>query len=145
MLLSFSVDYMRPLIVDGYRQYLGDPSRDSARVKRQTIRAHGPRASHLLGKDNPTGKPTCHNDMRLHLWWKSRTPAREFIGAVSRWTIQSITIARIRSGVEIQSDGGAFKDLEAFSRADGFDSFDDFAKYFVPNEGDLFEGALYRW
>lgn len=140
MLLSFSVDYMRPMIVEGLLQCGKPPGyKDTGkRVKRQTIRERGPRANRLLAY----GK---RPDMALHLWWKSRTKEREFIGSVSKWSVSPITIENQNGALIIECHQMATMTRDEFSLADGFNGLSDFRDYFVPNIGDSFNGILYKW
>lgn len=146
MLLSFSVDYMRSMVEAGFRQYSGQDV-GSERVKRQTIRALGPRNERLLKIDNPS------RELDLHLWWKSRTPARAFFGKVEKWTVRRLTIKNHRGlSVNIQTDPGAPwasplqpSEIGILALADGFIDTAFFMTYFVPNSGDVFNGALFKW
>ena len=90
MILSFSVPAMRPMIEAGLRQMRGETVDE--RVKRQTIRARGPRAEKLLSYD-----PICHSiGYDLQLWWKSRT-AR--IRVLSPSYLQSCVKSTVRIGM----------------------------------------------
>lgn len=135
MLLSFSVDYMRPYVEAGYRQYLGFTVTE--RVKRQTIRQRGPRANVLLGRADPS--------LSLHLWWKSRTKDRAFIGRIDCGIVEPIRIANQSGALLIECDDMARLARESFALADGFESLTAFRDYFVPNMGDVFNGILYKW
>lgn len=173
MLLSFSVDSMRPMIKAGLRQRAGEDV-GSERVKRQTIRHRGPRAEKLLAHAKDAGWTIPYD---LHLWWKSRTKDREFLGCVSHddrpfqfircWWIeilhssveppggepyQCIRVCAPR-GVIHPHDGMAFWSpgqgagctIEQFARADGFETVEAFRDFFVPNDGDRFQAILFRW
>ena len=163
MILSFSVDSMRSMIVAGIAQRSGFPV-EGRRVKRQTIRKRGPRAEMLFKARNIDGSIPYD----LHLWWKSRTPARENLGTVSYPKVFPINI--LHSTVE-PPDGPSYpvcridgprgwRDGDAMlfwspgdepngfcseAYADGFDSPEAFRDYFVPNIGDRFDAILYRW
>lgn len=169
MILSFSVDAMRPYLEAGARQALGEDV-GGARVKRQTIRRRGPRAEAMLKWDTICGT----HPYDMHLWWKSRTDERALIGAIpnlspkARIRIYPITI--LHSSVKpvigeeyqcIKIDGCHRWDkdnscyfwspdhggdsFETFARADGFETVAAFRDYFVPNRGDVFNGVLYTW
>lgn len=139
MLLSFSIHYMRPMIEAGFRQYSGETVTE--RVKRQTIRALGPRTRALLAEENPATR------LDLDLWWKSRTPARAFIGKVEQWTIAPISITN--DGGILLVKKGTFRlnkvEIDDLAIADGFPSRVEFYRHFVPNGGDVFQGGLFRW
>jgi hypothetical protein len=167
MLLSFSVPKMLPWIENGLRQYAGEDV--TGRVKRQTIRATGPRYELLL---RCAGDPVVLQVATLHLWWKSRTKERRSLGDVKNFRIRPITITREADEendcdymmVKIAGDDGPAalwmewipsKSITALHEwkggigkliyDDGFDSFDDFAEFFVPNVGDVFKGVLLQW
>ena len=157
MLLSFSVDEMRPMIEAGLRQRNGHDV-GTARVKRQTIRALKARGKAILDAAKP-------NDWRcpydLHLWWKSRTPARALLGVVDgarampvmirhsllmRGSVEIVTAVQggkmdIIVGLPSEGSGRAYD----FARADGFEGLDDFIEFFVPRQCDVFEGVLFTW
>ncbi|PPQ42143.1 hypothetical protein [Rhodopseudomonas palustris] len=106
----------------------------------------------------------------LDLWWKSRTPEREHLGAIDRRLVRVWPIEIWHSFIEyadgstaqcIRINGprgwrrgdatlwwspvdepGAFA-AEAY--ADGFDSPAAFRDYFVPNRGDRFQAVLFKW
>lgn len=164
MLLSFSVPDMLPWIRAGIRQAKGEPV--SGRVKRQTIRRRGPRADALL---KHAEQASWTHGYDLHLWWKSRTPERESLGVVEggSW-VYPITI--LHSSIELpgqepypclridgprgwrQGDAALFWSpgnppgpFLAEAMADGFDTVESFRDYFVPNQGDVFEGVLFKW
>jgi len=164
MILSFSVPPMLPYIRAGIRQATGEDV-GSERVKRQTIRSRGPRALQLLEHAKDAGW-THYCD--FHLWWKSRTPARQFLGKIPSKRIYPITILHSYSQISggpkepcfritgprgwregdamifwDQKNGGA--DFENEARKDGFDNAQEFVNYFVPEMGARFEGVLYRW
>lgn len=165
MILSFSVDAMRPYIVAGIRQALGMDVGD-ARVKRQTIRPRGPRAIKMLERAVNAGWTHSYD---LHMYWKARAPTQcAFLGKIEGGGyIYPITI--LHSTVEppgapsypiLRIDGpNGWRDgdsmlfwsegeFNAFSHevyADGFDTVAAFRDYFVPNVGDRFEGALFKW
>jgi len=166
MLLSFSEAPMLPYIRAGIRQAQGEDV-GTERVKRGTIRAHGPRARKLLEFD-PVGHTI---GMPLHLWWKSRTPQRELLGVIPPELVRVYRIEILHSRVlppaepEYQCiridgpkgwregdsmvfwspgcDGGSDFVREAFQ--DGFDSPEAFRAYFVPTRGDRFDAILFRW
>lgn len=143
MLLSFSIDEMRPMIVNGLKELAGEPV--EGRVKRQTIRRFGPQYMKKFG----TAKHL--EGLQLDLWWKSRTPDRFKFGQVTGSATRLI-IRRVPIGVQLEPidkdnpyeihTEDTFMD---FVRADGFSSAAEFIDYFVPNEGDVFEGVLFRW
>jgi len=166
MLISFSEQPMLPYIRDGIRQANGEDVR-GARVKRQTIRQRGARAADLLDWCRAHDTRTIPYD--LHLWWKSRTPDRLFLGAVRNISIWPIEI--LHSCV-IPPEGGEYpciridgphgwrdgdttlfwspghaggEGFAAEAYADGFDSPEAFRDYFVPNFGDRFDAVLFRW
>jgi|GEM_PF-3315199 len=165
MLLSFSIPEMLPMIEAGLRQRAGGDI-GNQRVKRQTIRQLGPRTRKLLEYD-----PVCHTiPHALHLWWKSRSRERKHIGTaeginkifkieILHTFMQSPgepreTIYRIdgprgwRQGDTMlfwkpgDPPGGGF---EKEAIADGFDGAQAYVDYFVPNFGDRFDGALFKW
>lgn len=164
MLLSFSVPAMLPYIRAGLRQRAGEDV-GNERVKRQTIRGLGPRNTKLLAERRLDR--TISTD--LHLWWKSRTRAREILGAISFPKLFPINILHSRieypDGTTIlviridgpcgwrdgdamlfwsegDEPGGQFE-REAY--ADGFDTPQAFRDFFVPNMGDRFDGVLFKW
>lgn len=161
MLLSFSVPVMLPYIRAGLRQRAGEDV-GGERVKRQTIRACGPRNQALLDHAKSAGW-TIYQD--LHLWWKSRTTEREFLGKVDPVGTRIYPINILHSTVtnpdgssypvvridgprgslfwsEGYERGGAFE-REAY--VDGFDTPQAFRDFFVPNVGDRFDGVLFKW
>lgn len=168
MLLSFSVPSMLPMIRAGLRQRAGERV-GGERVKRQTMRALGPRAEKLLSYD-PIGHTIPYD---LDLWWKSRTPAREHLGKVKAENGCFIKVYKLdimHSFVEPTNapkypvvringprgwrhgdptcwwspgDAPSAFGLEAFN--DGFDSPEEFRDYFVPNMGDRFDAILFKW
>lgn len=152
MLLSFSVDYMRPMIEAGIKQEARKKLPKGTRVKRQTIRARGPVAERLLRRAGSTH----HIMAALDLWWKSRTKTRAKLGYVMGFHVYPIVITHLTSG-NILIDGlpkGALcwptnqepdAAFTAFARADGFETAKDFMAYFVPNPADEFIGILYKW
>ncbi len=149
MLLSFSVPEMLPYIRAGIRQVQGAKI-GTERVKRQTVRALGPRAKILLSQ----ATPGYSHPGTLHLWWKSRTKDREFLGAVKIARIYAVTVKHYLSGtLAIEGPAGTRAEwfqgygpkISEFARADGFDSAAAFRDYFVPEAGDVFEGVLYKW
>lgn len=162
MLLSFSVPEMLPYIRAGVIQAKGGQV-GNARVKRQTIRGLGPRNAELLKHD-----PIAHTiPYRVHLWWKSRTKDREFLGVFEPEHVRVYPITILHASM--QSPGGPIEQcikVEAaawdrrnscyfwpdsatsfsdFAYADGFDSPEAFRDYFVPNLGDRFNGVLFKW
>lgn len=165
MLLSFSIPAMLPMIEAGLRQRAGEDV-GAARVKRQTYRRIGPRAEKLLAWDT-----MCHfQPYDLHLWWKSRTKAKRNIGTVDGGSkIYAIdimhtwmqspgcpreTIFRIdgprgwRSGDAMlfwKPGDPADSGFEQEARADGFDNAQAFVDFFVPNMGETFRAALFKW
>jgi hypothetical protein len=173
MLISFSHPQMRPWIEAGLRQFRGEDV-GTARVKRQTIRRMGPRYERLLHLAGPLGG--INADLgSLHLWWKSRTPARCTLGVVSPYRIRAITIERAENEDDgkhdwlmahlAKDDGPAASWMIALDDgidlrrplaerppriakliyADGFDSIAAFADFFVPKAGDTFNGVLLQW
>lgn len=142
MILSFSIAKMLPYIRAGIRQAHGETVNE--RVKRQTIRKWGPQAERVLKH------PTFPYD--LDLWWKVRTPEREFLGGVEAnlanafpVLIEHASTKAIPTLIRITFKNSASHFTSDFSYADGFDSPEDFRDYFVPNVGDVFKGILYRW
>lgn len=163
MMLSFTIDSMRSKIEAGLREraVTGFPRpagyQSTEDVKRQTIRFRGPVWQRVLAEAK---NGIVERD--LHLWWRSRTKNRERLGTVRGFGIEPITISREGAfcGIYMQERGliGALADgsvpalpdpgvilAHAFARADGFDSFTDFARFFVPKPGDRFPGALIKW
>jgi len=138
MILSFSVDSMRPMIVAGLRQRAGAEV-GGERVKRQTVRKRGPRAEMLLAQAAANGG-LCR--YALHLWWKSRTAERAELGVIAEppatcWPI-SIDLADVRVA-------GAAVDAHEFARLDGFDHLSDMHSFFELDRGDVFYGILFKW
>lgn len=172
MILSFSVDSMRPYIEAGIRQALGEDVA-GARVKRQTIRQRGAVAQRLLKWDTIAGT----HPYDLHLWWKSRSPKEaQLLGVIPNLTrtarIRVYPITILHSSVKSihepeypcfkiegchrwdegdscyfwsPGDDPAISKFAKFARADGFESPEAFAEYFVPRRGDHFNGVLYTW
>lgn len=163
MLLSFSIPSMRPMIEAGLRQLHGEDI-GIERVKRQTIRAMGPRSQKLLQHD-PGGQTIPYD---LHLYWKSRTPERALLGVVpaARARVQQVRVERIGKSGDIPEHVNFWRwqamstaprlwtsyvgtpadtgfAIEAF--ADGFFSAQAFADFFVPQCGDRFDGIIFRW
>jgi hypothetical protein len=171
MLLSFSVPSMLPMVRAGIAQRMGDEI-GSEWVKRQTIRRRGKRAEQLLARAKDASWTIPYD---LHLWWKSRTPAREFLGKVSydtsRDPIRVYPIEILHSFVEPthgpnyqclritgprgwrSGDATIFwspgdppgSSFEREALADGFESVEAFRDYFVPNLRDRFEAILFKW
>lgn len=171
MILSFSIAYMRPYIEAGIRQANGENVGD-ARVKRQTIRGNllpkgrGPRAKAMLEVAKGAGWTHPYD---THLWWRSRTAERACLGVVpGAGRIYPVTMRRsgvhpLNAGLSTfrmngpegwhagakcllwHSDDREDHPLHSVAYADGFDSVEAFRDYFVPNVGDVFEGALFRW
>lgn len=139
MLLSFSVDSMLPMIRAGLRQAANEDV-GTERVKRQTIRQRGPRAEVLLTRTILDG--VCL--FPLHLWWKSRTPGREFLGKVERFQLWPVLITN-NGGMAVFSVGLKGIALGDCWTPDGFDSHAEFREYFVPNKGDRYDGVLFKW
>jgi len=140
MLLSFSHDDMRPMILNGLRELAGEPT-SGAWIKRQTIRAFGPMNQKLFwGKSYLSG-------LTLHLWWKSRTAERFKFGQVTgrgtRVTIRNIGPEIVVVIHATQKMSGM--EVHAFAQADGFTNLDAFIDYFVPQTGDVFRGVLFQW
>jgi hypothetical protein len=165
MILSFSIEAMRPMIVAGLRQRRGEVDYLGAtmRVKRQTVRALGPRNKLLLERAKRANKETgvWALDYDLQCWWKSRTPERELLGDALRVhgpiIVMPVTIRRTdvpRLSVELPGVMAVWHDLLSdietsgvaeFAQADGFDTVAAFRDFFVPNPGDQFRGALFKW
>ena len=169
MLISFSVPEMLPYIRAGIEQAKGRELRD-VRVKRQTIRQRGPRAQAIL--KHAAGAGWTH-PYDLHLWWKSRTPARELLGVIEgggrAWPIEIMhsyvepvrrpryaclrivgasgwrNIGPNRDTVIFWSAEHGGDQVKAEAMHDGFESAEAFRDYFVPNMGDVFNGVLFRW
>lgn len=164
MMLSFTIAAMRPKIEAGLRERAvsgfprpGDYS-STEDVKRQTIRFRGPVWQRVLAEAK---NGIVERD--LHLWWRSRTKNRERLGTVRGFGIEPVTISRYSDAIcTIHLASGSYScaadgslavtriDPEeafahAFARADGFDTFTDFVRFFVPRAGDRFCGALIRW
>jgi len=165
MLLSFSQPEMLPYLIKGVDEARGIDVGD-ARVKRQTIRPRTVRYRRLLD-ETPYANWTHWID--LHLWFKSRTPARQRIGTVQLKRIYPITIQR---GTVEPPDGdpypicridgptgwrigdpmlswtpGEFEPAGFAGEAykDGFDSLAAFCDFFALKVGDRFEGVLLKW
>lgn len=152
MLLSFSVTAMRPWIVNGLIQRGNPPGYvdKGERVKRQTIRADGPRAQRLLEVARLNG---WKHPGRLDLWWKSRTKERQSLGCVTGFELYPVLISH-HDIVAVDSPGVGFlkwspaaggADLVKFALADGFDSVEAFRDFFVPQHGDRFVGVVFKW
>ncbi|MBD2039221.1 hypothetical protein [Microcoleus sp. FACHB-672] len=65
----------------------------------------------------------------LYLWWKSRTPEREFLGEAICTEVLPVEIL----GSSLTVDGNLIDSLEEktkFAKDDGFESFSDFLKFF---------------
>lgn len=171
MMLSFSMPSMRPMIEAGLRERAVTgfpPSREGAsadrpaaqggsRTKRQTIRHRGPVWQRMIA-EAINGRV----ERDLHLWWKSRSSERELLGVVRGFHIEAIAIENCAGDCLIHrpsitscapADGSspsALPDVEfmlahAMARDDGFEDFAAFARYFAPNPGDRFAGALIKW
>lgn len=150
MLLSFSVDYMRPYIEAGIRQMAGKKS--SGPVKRQTIRARGPRAEVILKQADP--KTGSHMGT-LHFWWKSRTREKAFLGEAKGFHVFPIHMTRGLSHVQITVGDGQQMvwtlgidpptPMLLLIAADGFKTVHSFLDYFLPKTGTSFSGILYKW
>lgn len=164
MMLSFSIPEMRPYVEAGIRQAQGEYV-GTARVKRQTIRKLGPRSLAMLERAKDAGWT---HPCDLHLWWKSCTSERELLGVIKDvGHIYPITILHSRveppdappypvlriDGPHGWRDGDsvlfwACGETGSFANEtyrDGFDSVEAFRDFFVPNVGDVFEGALFKW
>jgi len=138
MLLSFSHVYMFPMIVNGLREYAGEPI-SSVRVKRQTIRKFGTMNQKLFGDRDYL--PV----LSLHLWWKSRTPNRYKFGEVTGSGTR-IRIERTQENdILISKLDPPLPELYDLAIKDGFNSIDSFLDYFVPDLGNVFEGVLFQW
>ncbi len=109
MLLSFSHPDMLPFVRAGIAQANGADVGDT-RVKRTTIRKMGPRYQSLLVRG--------YEGIRLHHWWKSRTPLREKLGEAGLLTIERIGIERVSHG----GDGEEWVRIDGRSRL--FEMFD---------------------
>lgn len=156
MILSFSAPEMLPYIRNGIVQAKG-VSVGGARVKRQTIRREGEQSRRVLKLLDDRGA----FPYRLHLYWKSRAPDREFLGVfepecakaapiliehvVTRREPPFIRIVALGATSVFSEDNWPNKTFSDFSYADGFDSPEAFRDYFVPNPGDVFKGIVYRW
>lgn len=93
---------------------------------------------------------------RLSLWWKSRTANRRFLGSAK---VASVSFVRIENLAGFMVVYPVVKDLKTgryghradtldtrqFAFEDGFASLDECRDFFVPNEGDVFEGVLIKW
>lgn len=172
MLISFSVEKMRPYIEAGIRQAKGEDV-GGARVKRQTIRRMGPRWREIV---EVVQRHDFYFPADLHLWWKSRTPQRERLGVIGQTIATNIRIYPITIKYRMETFSGepdavptlwvkgpeGWRDglrhifttdfdstldgpVKRVARADGFDSVSEFKDYFVPNLGDVFEGVLIKW
>jgi hypothetical protein len=169
MLLSFSVPEMLPMIRAGLRQRAGEDV-GATRVKRQTIRARGPRAEKLIAWARGASWTIPYD---LHLWWKSRTSEKEFIGKVECGTLPPIAvypISILHSYVEppnaprypalridgprgwrrgdavlFWSEGDPGGSFISEVLNDGFDTPQAFRDFFVPNIGDRFDAILFKW
>lgn len=166
MLISFSERPMLPYVRAGIRQANGEDV-GGERVKRQTIRARGPRAEKLLARAKDAGNTIPYD---LHLYWKSRTPECELLGVIPCRLVHVFPIEILHSHVlpvrepEYQciridgprgwrerdamifwSPGDPPNSFTSEARADGFDSPEAFRDYFVPNRGDRFKAILFKW
>ncbi len=119
----------------------------------------GPRGAALIERARADGwRCPCP----LHLWWKSRTKERAFIGKVEGAECKPLLIVRSQlprgpiliGGEAFKGDHVAYATFlpeepnmtaDAFARADGFDSVEAFRDFFVPKPGDVFEGVLFSW
>ncbi|MEQ9518482.1 MAG: hypothetical protein RLN89_03475 [Parvibaculum sp.] len=146
MLLSFSIDEMRPWIENGLQEAAGELA--PGRVKRQTIRTLGPKYQRLFADSNSL------HAVKLDLWWKSRRPERVKLGSVEGRATRIVITKPAWCDVEVRgADLEGFKllgELEErrvmpFWWLDGFNSLEAFQKYFVPNDGDVFDGVLFTW
>lgn len=170
MMLSFSISEMRPLIEAGLRERAG--THWHARSKRQTIRRRGPVWQRVLAASEGGAGKGGRVERDLHLWWKSRTPARELLGVVRGFEIFPVTIFHgAEDGLRPRETGFVSvtlhdvtvshpskpRALEVYDQArvdaaayalayrDGFDEWLDFVRFFVPTPGDRFIGALIKW
>lgn len=66
----------------------------------------------------------------LFLWWKSRTPERAFLGVTICTQVDTITIDRDGQKVTINEKLLDKNAIEVFAKDDGFESIDDFWKFF---------------
>jgi hypothetical protein len=112
---------------------------NGTRTKRQTIRRWSPHWARVIGHEEA---------FPLHLWWKSRTADRCFLGRVPCLDAREVVIINQGGNVNI---GDATETKPKIWRdgavwyLDGFDRFEQFRDYFVPNPGDQFKGVLLRW
>lgn len=173
MILSFSEAPMRPMIEAGLRQRAGE-NVGRARVKRQTIRKLGPAAADLLERGTGGNTIPCDLDLWWQLSGAApahlgTVDAGEAPGIRVYWIEILHATVKPPGDAEYmclrvvlplcwqwQGDNREWmmfwspshkggEALEAFARADGFDSVEAFRDYFVPNRGDRFEGILYVW
>lgn len=66
----------------------------------------------------------------LYLWWKSRTPDREFLGAAVCTKVESIFVDPSDRLVKIDGEPLSLSSVEALAFADGFDSVEAFWLFF---------------
>lgn len=141
------------MLENGLREIAGEPV--GGRTKRQTIRRYGP-AYQRLFRHGTADEHWYLRDLQLDLWWKSRTPGRVKLGQVKGMAVRlsisreegAVLNRRLIAGVvnmpALHPAYGMHKDFQMF-HLDGFDSEKEFLDYFVPNEGDLFDGVLFQW
>lgn len=140
MLLSFSLPAMLPPIRAGIREASGETLPEGTRVKRQTMR-----------RDSGPGSPYRRLDdgALLHLWWKSRTPARERLGAVSCRTVEAVFLFyTFKLELQVEREGSRLDTpaIEALFRADGFDDLADAKRFFMgPHPADRWQGFVIIW
>ncbi|PHR91066.1 MAG: hypothetical protein COA69_13520 [Robiginitomaculum sp.] len=144
MLLSFSMDEMRPMIEAGVAEKHG-PAGGFGRTKCQTIRKFdgNPRSPYARVKPGDA----------LHLWWKSRTAARKRLGLIDCLSVSPITIYSEapwgKRGVILgdPKTGPCLSDeaVVALAYADGFTNADAFYEFFVADAPIAFRGVLIKW
>ena len=144
MLLSFSIPEMRPMIEAGIRQHDGEDIGDF-RVKRQTIRRI--RSDRSPWRRLVPGRT-------LHLWWKSRTPERRFLGEVTCSLAQRLAIepgtVTDRWVFLIEDEGRGWRPLSAsecreLADLDGFNHPDELVAFLKPGAVANWRGVVIRW
>lgn len=117
-----------------FKPQFADAVRDG--TKRQTIRAHGKRAT-----PKPGQIAHCYTGLRT-----------EFVRVLGKFPIQSVTPISISARQHAVSipDGGAWRTLwdyevDQLARDDGFGSAAEFYDFFKLQHGPTFSGYLIKW
>lgn len=104
-----------------------------AGTKRQTIRVDSRvQPGDTLSLRRWTGRPY-------------RSPQHPIVPAVRVVSVQSLTIFVLDAGLGVFVAGEQVHDVEAFARADGFNSEDDMAGRYRDRGIEHFNGVLIRW